>query len=133
LAVDLALFLDLATSDCLFQQRTSPLIADLAIQDQLVTGWRAALDGSSSLNCTDHVRTWLAACENDRYREPLLTVLVQAADGRGELLNRLHVIARDWAHAPVEGQQERRGIADCLNNKIDTELGLGDRTEGISQ
>lgn len=133
LAVDLALFLELATSHWLLQQWTSPLIADPTIQDQLITGWRAALEGSSSLDCTDHVRTWLTACENDRYRERLLTVLVQAGGGRGELLNRLYVIARDWAHAPAEGQQKRRGIADCLNNKIDAELGLGDRTEGISQ
>jgi hypothetical protein len=131
-AADLALFLDLATSDCLLPQRTSPLIADPAIQDQLITGWRATLDGSSPLDYADYVRTWLAACENDRYREPLLTVLVQAAGGRGKLLNRLYVIARDWAHAPAEGRQKRRGIADCLNNKIDAELGLGDRTEGIS-
>ncbi|MBV9013346.1 MAG: hypothetical protein JO272_15130 [Pseudonocardiales bacterium] len=131
-AVELALFLNLATSDCLLPKRTSPLITDPAIQGQLITGWGAALDGSFSLDCTDQVRTWLAACANERYREPLLTVLVQAAGGRGELLNRLYVIALDWAHAPVESQQKRRGIADCLNNKIDAELGLGDRTEGIS-
>jgi hypothetical protein len=132
LAADLTLFLDLATADSLLRQRTSPLIADPAIQDQLIAGWQAALDGSPSLDCTNHVRTWLAACVNGRYRELLLTVLVQAASGRGELLNRLYVIARDWAHTPEEGQQKRRGVADCLNNKIDAELGLGDRTEGIS-
>lgn len=133
-AVELALFLDLAANPrWLFQQPTSPLIADPSVQNQLIAGWRAALDGSSSLECAEQVRTWLAACGDERYREPLLTVLVQAGDGRGELLNSLYVVARDWAHTPGEGQQKRRGIADCLNNKIDAEFGLGERTEGISR
>lgn len=141
-AADLDLFLELADLDRLThsRQRTSPLIADAAVRDQLSTGWKAVLGGSSSPDCAHLVRTWLAvACENDRYRELLLTVLVEAGDGRDDLLSRLHVIVRDWAHAPEGCQEERIGIAARLNDKIDsaqgidfTELDLRDRTEGTS-
>ena len=141
-AADLAVFCELAAPARLgcSQQWTSPLIADAAVRDQLATGWRAVLGGSSSPDCAHLVRTWLAvACEDDRYRELLLDVLVEAGDGRYDLFNRLYVIARDWTHAPEGSRQERIEIADCLNNKIDsaqgidfTELDLGDHTEGTS-
>jgi hypothetical protein len=141
-AADLALFLDLADPAQLTdsQRRTQPLIADEAVQDQLVTGWRAVLDGSLSPSRDHRVETWLVACGDDhRYRELLLDVLVKAGDGRGDLLSRLYVIARNWADAPDDRQAERSGIADRLTNKIDsalgidfTELDLGDRTEGTS-
>lgn len=138
-AADLALFHDLADPARLFQQWTPPLFADEAVQGQLITGWKAVLGESSSLDCARYVRTWLDACAYDQYREPLLTMLVRAADGRGDLLSRLYVVARDWAHAPDGCREERRKIADRLNGKIDsalgidlTELELGDRTEGTS-
>jgi hypothetical protein len=51
----------------------------------------------------------------------------------------LYVIAREWAYAPDDRRAEWIGIADRLNDKIDsalgidfTELDLGDRTEGTS-
>lgn len=139
-AADLALFLDLADPGRLTdsQRRTQPLIADQAVRGQLVTGWNAVLSEPSSLRCTDRVGTWLA-CEDDRDRELLLEVLVEAGGGRGDLLSRLYVIARDWAHAPDDGQAKRIKVADRLNNKIDSALGfdfaeldLGDRTEGTA-
>jgi hypothetical protein len=139
-AADLALFLDLADPAQLtdFQRRTQPLIADKTVRGQLVTGWNAVLSGPSSLRCDHYVGTWLA-CGDGRDRELLLDVLVEAGDGRDDLLSRLYVIARDWAHAPDDRRAERIGIADRLNDKIDfaqgidfTELDLGDRTEGTS-
>jgi hypothetical protein len=136
---DLALFLELIAPDRLTysSRRTSPLIDDETVRDQLVTGWRAALDESPSLNCSHYVGTWLAACEDERYRELLLTVLIKAGDGRNDLLSRLYVMGHRWARADDACQPERISIADCLNNKIDfaqgldfTGLDLGDRTEG---
>ena len=140
-AADLALFLDLADPAQLTdsQRRTQPLIADATVRGQLVTGWNAVLSGPSSLRCAHYVETWLVACADGRYRELLLNVLVEAGNGRYDLLSRLYVIARNWAHAPDDRRVERIGIADRLNNKIDfsqgidfTELDLGDRTEGTS-
>ncbi|MGH3431060.1 MAG: hypothetical protein ACRDQZ_26400, partial [Mycobacteriales bacterium] len=121
-ARDPALFVELAAPDRL--TRTPPLIADAAVRAQLSTGWTAVLGGSSSSECTHPVRTWLAAArEDDWYRECLLTVLVEAGEGRFELLSRLHVMARDWAHVPGECQQERINIADRLDEMIDSALG----------
>lgn len=137
---DLALFLELADPDRLTHspKQRPPLIADAAVRDQLNIGWKAALGGPSSPDCAHRVRTWLAvACENDRYRELLLTVLVEAGYGRADLLSRLHVIARNWAHAPEECREERIDIADRVNGMITSALGidfpeldLPDRTEG---
>jgi hypothetical protein len=138
-AADLALFLELTAPDLLIHSspRTPPLITDETVHNQLVTGWRAALNGSPSLSCTHYVQTWLEACEDEQYRELLLTVLVKAGDERIELLSRLYVMGCGWAHAVEECRQERARIADRLNNKIDSALGidfagldLGDRTEG---
>jgi len=141
-AADLALFLNLADPAQLIdsQRRTRSLIADETVRGQLITGWNAVLGGPSSLHCAHRhrVRTWLA-CEDGLYRELLLNVLVSAGDGRDDLLSRLYVIARDWAYAPDDRREKRIGIADRLNNKINsaqgidfTELDLGDRTEGTS-
>ncbi|MBV8541121.1 MAG: hypothetical protein JO364_07820 [Pseudonocardiales bacterium] len=138
IARDLPLFLELAAPDRL--TRTPPLIADAAVRVQLSTGWTAVLGGLSLPGCAHPVRTWLAAArEDDRYRERLLTVLVEAGEGRWDLLSRLHVIARDWAHEPEGRQEERVSIADRLKNMIDSALGidfagldLRDRTEGTS-
>jgi hypothetical protein len=136
-AADLALFLDLANPAQLtdFQRRTQPLIADKTVRGQLASGWNAVLDRPSSLRCARRVQTWLAH-KDDHERESLLDVLVEACHGRDDLLSRLYVIARDWAHAPGDRQAERAGIADHLNNKIDyaqgidfTELDLGNRAE----
>ncbi|MGH3833752.1 MAG: hypothetical protein ACRDRS_25495 [Pseudonocardiaceae bacterium] len=137
-ARDVALFLELAAPDRLIQP--PPLISDAAVGAQLRTGWTAVLGGLSSPDCTHPVRTWLAAAhEDNQYRELLLTVLVEADEGQGDQLSRLYVIARDWAHAPGECQQERIGIANRLKHMIDSVLGIDfteldprDRAEGIS-
>ncbi|MGH8905350.1 MAG: hypothetical protein ACRD0K_02235 [Egibacteraceae bacterium] len=126
-APDTALFLDLADparlSDA--QQQAPPLIEDETVQAQLVSGWKAALAAPPSPRCADQVRGWLAACEDGRYGELLLDVLVEAGDGPcNDGLGRLHVIARDWAHAPDERRAERTGIAARLNTKIDAALGI---------
>jgi hypothetical protein len=141
-AADLALFLDLADPAQLTdsQRRTQPLIVDKTVRGQLVIGWNAVLSGPFSLDCAHPAGTWLAAAHEDgQNRELLLDVLVEAGDGRDDLLSRLHVIARNWAHAPGGDWAQRSGIAAHLNNKIDsaqgidfTELDLGDRTEGTS-
>jgi hypothetical protein len=141
-AADLDLFLELTDPDRLTHspQDRQPLIAEALVRDRLSTGWRAALGGLPSRDCAHRVRTWLtAAGENEQYRKFLLTVLVEAGDGQNELLSRLYVIARDWAHAPEGCPQERIGITDLVNYMIDsaqgidfTEPDLPDRTEGTS-
>lgn len=141
-AADLNLFLELANPDWLTRssQRRAPLIADAPLRAQLRAGWRAALGELFSPGCAHRVRTWFtAAGENDRYRDFLLTVLVEAGDGQHELLSHLHVVARDWAHASEGCPQEWIGIADRVNEMIISALGidfpeldLPDRTEGTS-
>ncbi|MBV9141609.1 MAG: hypothetical protein JO115_11950 [Pseudonocardiales bacterium] len=141
-ATDLDLFLELADPDRLTRssQRRAPLIADALVRDRLSTSWRSALGGLFSPGCAHRVRTWLtAAGENERYREHVLTVLVKAGDGRNDLLSRLYVVARNWAHAPEGCPQERIGITDLVNDMIDSAQGidftkpdLPDRTEGTS-
>jgi hypothetical protein len=125
-AADTALFLELADPTRLMdtQERTPPLIESEAVQAQLVSGWKAVLATSSSPHCDDRVRDGLVACEDDRVRELLLDVLVNAGDEQYDALNRLYVIARDWAHAPGERRAERIGIADRLTNKIDSAQGI---------
>ena len=138
---DLALFLELAAPTRLTdtQRRKQPLIASAAVRGRLVTGWKAELAEPSSLHCADHVRTWLAACEDGRYHELLLDVLVSAGGGQDDVLSRLYVIARDWAHAPGDRRAERIEIAAHLTSKIDSAQGfdftdpdLGHRTEETS-
>jgi hypothetical protein len=138
---DLALFLDLADPARLVDTRRweLPLIAHETVRDQLVTGWNAVLRGPPTLRDRHYVRTWLVACENPRYRELLLDVLVRAGDGRDDVLSRLYVLARDWSHVPDEHRAERLRIAARLNSKIDaaqgfdlTDLDLGHRTEETS-
>lgn len=123
---DLDLFLELAYPARLTaaQQQMPPLIEDVTVQAQLVSGWKAALAALAAPSCVHHVQSWLVACADDRFCEPLLDVLVKAGDGRDDVLSRLYVIARDWAHAPDERRAERIGIAARLNNKIDTAQGI---------
>lgn len=139
-AADLYLFLELADPIRLIDaaDRTQPLIADAAVRDQLVIGWRSVLDALSTSHCAPHVQTWLIASQNNEYREHLLDVLVRAGNCRDELLSRLYVIARNWAYRP-DHQGGRREVAALLNIKIDTaqgidftDLGLGYRNEGTS-
>lgn len=138
---DLALFLDLADPDRVTGSvhRTRPLLADEAVRGQLVAGWATALSGPSSLPGRRQVRAWLAACEDDRHREPLLDVLVSAGEGHDEVLSRLYVLARDWAHAPGEHREERMAIAARLTDMIDSAQGVdltapgpGHRIEGTT-
>ena len=140
-AADVALFLDLADPGRLTDspQRTRPLIADETVRGHLVGGWAAVLGGPSLLRDGHHVRTWLAACEDGRYHELLLDVLVSAGGGQDDVLSRLYVIARDWAHAPGDRRAERIEIAAHLTSKIDSAQGfdftdpdLGHRTEETS-
>ena len=137
----MALFLDLADPGRLTDspQRTRPLIADETVRGHLVTGWAAVLGGPSLLRDGHHVRTWLTACEDGPYHELLLDVLVSAGGGQDDVLSRLYVIARDWAHAPGDRRAERIEIAAHLTSKIDSAQGfdftdpdLGHRTEETS-
>jgi hypothetical protein len=123
---DTALFLELVHPARLTaaQQQTPPLIASEAMRAQLVSGWKIVLATPSSPRCVAQVRAWLAACADDRFCNRLLDVLVDACDGRYDALNRLHIIARDWAHTSGERQAERIRIADRLNHRIDAAQGI---------
>jgi hypothetical protein len=125
---DTVLFLELADparlTDAPQLQQTPPLIASRGVQAQLVSGWKTVLTAPSSPRCVDQVRAWLVACADDRFCDRLLDVLVDACDGRYDALNRLYVIARDWAHASGECWAERIRIADRLYHKIDAAQGI---------
>ncbi|MGH8886511.1 MAG: hypothetical protein ACRDYX_15310 [Egibacteraceae bacterium] len=123
---DTALFLELAGPDRLTAAslQMPPLIEDVTVRAQLVSGWRTVLAAPSSLRCAAQVRVWLAACADDRFCDRLLDVLVNSCDGRYDVLSRLYVIARDWAYAPDGRRGERIRITDRLNHKIDAAQGI---------
>ncbi|MFF7653973.1 hypothetical protein ACFZCY_29785 [Streptomyces sp. NPDC007983] len=101
--------------------RVRPLLAETGVRSQLVTGWGAVFRRRAHQDWAEPVRGWLvAAWEHERHRDALLDVLVEGGGGRGDVLGRLYVLARDWAHAPPEGPDRRTPLVDLLFDKINT-------------
>lgn len=117
---DAEMFLKVAGA--IAQQRR--LYANPTIRTRLADGWSQTL-GHHHTAWTQHVRSWLAAASAaGPYRESLLRLLVRSACRHPGVPARLHVIARDWAHAAPAGAQERSSVADCLNRQIDAAQGI---------
>lgn len=95
---DIGLFLDVADADRFTDStpRTRPLIAEADVRDDLTAGWRAVLP-LPHRQWNEHARRWLETAQRRaRYRTPLLRMLVDACDGRGDLLSLLYVTAYRW-------------------------------------
>ncbi|MFB7128033.1 hypothetical protein [Kitasatospora sp. NPDC056273] len=73
------------------------------------------------------VRSWLSAARQAQDRgERLMRILVQAADGRGEVLSRYYLLAHEWAAGPEDhpGPVSRAEVATRFCRKIDHVQGI---------
>jgi hypothetical protein len=124
---DFDLFLTLAGPAGLVADggRTRPLVEDPNVHRTLVACWRAALPGRPPDQWTGLVWDWLTAAEDERFRDPLLRVLVDSSADLGAPASRLHVIARDWSRVPEADRATRHRVARRLSD-------LTDRAQGIA-
>ncbi|GAB3284116.1 hypothetical protein [Parasphingorhabdus pacifica] len=90
------------------------LLAHSAVRRQLAASWRRALARDSGRSPA-RVRAWLEAAVANPLAANLLTVLVEAADGRIDRLGRLHVVARDWAGTDRARVRIRNALAEKLD------------------
>ncbi|MFI0773868.1 hypothetical protein [Streptomyces sp. NPDC021212] len=121
--LDAELFLRLAEPGPLLDPgtRLRPLLAETGVRSQLITGWGAVFRRRPHQDWAERVQDWLlAAWEHGRHRDALLDVLVEGGGERGDVLGRLYVLTRDWAHAPPEGPDCRTPLVDLLFDKINT-------------
>lgn len=100
------------------------LIADRGVREQLVSGWRFALDRPVQA-WQQRVRDWLQAEADDPGCTDLVDVLVEAADRRAPVLGGLHGVARRWAdEATGETRRRRARVAVDLTGRIDVAQNL---------
>jgi len=127
---DAELFLGLTEPGPLLDpgSRVRPLLAETGVRSQLVTGWGAVFRRRPHQDWAGPVRGWLlAAWEHERHRDALLDVLVEGGGGRGDILSRLYVLARDLAAGtPPEGQERPAPLVDLLFDKINTAQAIGE-------
>ncbi|GAA0539015.1 hypothetical protein GCM10011581_06120 [Saccharopolyspora subtropica] len=105
--------------------RSTALITNSAVREQLVIGWRAVLNSHVD-GWKKEVGKWLSASRTSSYGPSLLGVLVDAAGGELAKLAMLHVTARDWAAAArdVEERAGRQQVSRKLASEIDAAQGL---------
>jgi hypothetical protein len=96
-------------------------LVDSGLIDDAVTGWHAVLVAGPSV---DALRGWLTAAVDDRWRDQLLNVLVDACAPDVNLYGRLYVVVRDWAREPAPDGAVRSATAAALFDKIDSAQGV---------
>ncbi|HVV20750.1 MAG TPA: hypothetical protein VHF06_15050, partial [Pseudonocardiaceae bacterium] len=96
-------------------------LIDSGLVDDAVTGWHAVLVAGPSV---DALRGWLTAAVDDRWRDQLLNVLVDACAPDVNLYGRLYVVVRDWAREPASDGAVRSATAAALFDKIDSAQGV---------
>ncbi|WP_156753290.1 hypothetical protein [Actinokineospora pegani] len=115
---DRALFTGLAGMDVLPRARGG--LARAQVRDQLAHCWRALL--AQPLDTTPVlIGQWLGTGD-----QRLWSIIVEAADGRPQLLSALHGTADRWraqADEPLD-QRARQDVVDALGAAIDRALGL---------
>lgn len=123
---DAALFLALTDHAGLLdsESRARPLIEDPNVRRTLVPCWRAVLIGQPPDRWADPIRQWLTAAVNARFRDPLLTVLVDSCADVSPTAARLYVTARDWSRSLDADRAARRGVALRLKNLLDQAQGV---------
>ncbi|MFQ6197988.1 hypothetical protein [Streptomyces sp. NPDC000405] len=120
---DVDLFLALADS---VPARPS-LVTGSGMRRQWAACWRAALQLRPRGAWSAPMERWLAvASEDSRYREGLLSVLVDSGGGRSDLLSLLYVATRDWARSAESPSDHspRTDLADRFLQMIDAAQGL---------
>uniref|UniRef100_UPI0003781A87 hypothetical protein n=1 Tax=Actinoalloteichus spitiensis TaxID=252394 RepID=UPI0003781A87 len=125
---DLQLFLRVAEPRRLTDPRgrARPLLAETQVRQNLVRCWALVLSHEPESGWEPSASDWLAAVAEDTRREPLLPVLVDAAE-EAAALNPLYLTARRWAlgRAGAEGNTaQRTHVARALHHHINRAQGL---------
>ncbi|MCP2331248.1 hypothetical protein [Actinoalloteichus caeruleus] len=125
---DLRLFLQVTAPDRLTDPRgrARPLLAETQVRRHLVHCWALVLSHEPESGWEPSVSDWLAAVAEDTRREPLLTVLVDAAIN-AKALNPLYLTARRWALGRAVNAQDtaqRTHVARALHHHINRAQGL---------
>lgn len=124
--VDFDLFLDVADPAELIDtpQRSRPLIADANVRADLTAGWRGLVSQRPPEYWTARIYDWLAAAVDERFRDLLLDVVVDACDNHNTPLSRLYVISLHWAREDHANRAERREVRRAVHDKIEHALGI---------
>ncbi|MFF3068150.1 hypothetical protein ACFVSN_26660 [Kitasatospora sp. NPDC057904] len=131
---------ELLIRSCDGMERSSPYRADVGIflglvdplpskarYDLLVRGWRGVLDLAPPDVWSPKVRTWLSAAR----RKPggggrLMRILIDAADGRIDVLSRYYMLTYDWSAEPDDDSLPlgRADVAARFRRDIDLAQGI---------
>ncbi|RDG39843.1 nSTAND3 domain-containing NTPase [Streptomyces corynorhini] len=121
LDADTALFLSLSEPGPLGApgSRSQPLIAESAVQRDLITGWARVFRDLPVERWTPGVHTWLDAARGELWDgDAFLHVLVKACEGRGDRLGLLNLARRRWAVAQPPGDGRAAVLAGQLLGMI---------------
>ncbi|MFD8964646.1 hypothetical protein ACFV0C_06515 [Streptomyces sp. NPDC059568] len=113
---DSALFLALADA--------TRLIRSASVRAALVFGWTGILRRWPWERWRPDVDRWLTACEDDRYRDLALEVLVAACGGDSSRLGSLYRVAHDWARTRTGHPSLRAETTAALFQKINSAQGF---------
>lgn len=117
---NLELYLDLVEPLGLRAREPWPQLAEL---------WTAVMDEGPVETWSPTVGRWLSALRTDEGRHHALGVLLDAASGRNDVLNRLYAITCDWAatalHTPGRHPDHRAATATLFWSMIDRVQGVG--------
>ncbi|MFD7546085.1 hypothetical protein [Streptomyces sp. NPDC059816] len=91
---------------------------------QLTELWTTVMDEGSAELWTPVVRRWLSALRPEAEGSLGLQVLLDAASGRGEILNRLYAITCGWAAGPAQPSDGRAATAAAFWHAIDAVQGV---------
>ncbi|MFB7275042.1 hypothetical protein [Streptomyces sp. NPDC056244] len=95
-----------------------------SVRAALVSGWTGILRQWPWERWQADADRWLTACEDDRYRDPALDVLVTACAGDSSRLGGLYRVARGWARARTDHTSVRTDITAGLLQKINSAQGF---------
>ncbi|MFJ2442072.1 hypothetical protein ACIOWG_16815 [Streptomyces sp. NPDC087658] len=94
---------------------------------ELTRAWRTVLADQPAADWAPKVHRWLDVVQEDKYWEPVLDVLLTAASGRANVLNRLYMTTCDWVQADsltsMSSRTARDGVATRFWQKIDSAQG----------
>ncbi|MFI2612615.1 hypothetical protein [Kitasatospora sp. NPDC018619] len=103
-------------------------LSDRVRQEEAVRGWRAVVRVPSlRTEWEPVVRNWLSAARQaEDGGERLMTILLRAAEGRGDVLHRYYLLALDWAADAEDsvGRVSREEVASRFQSAIDRLQGI---------
>ncbi|MFJ2673173.1 ABC transporter substrate-binding protein [Streptomyces sp. NPDC087525] len=112
---DTALFLALADA--------ARLIRSSDVRGVLASGWAGVLRRWPVERWRSDADRWLTVCEDDRYRDPALDVLVTACAGDSSALGSVYRVAHDWSRAQSGDAALRAEVLTCLFRKMNSAQG----------